>query len=535
MGRVQRLEDRRLLAADLSVIDLAPVETFAPEMCQVADAETQGDIEEQSETLDLDTTEVQDESDTQVEIEVETEVDPSVQIETSAQNLGDPVDGVDGFFGSIDAENPSQTLSFSPSESGLIDVVVASSFGDAETRLEVSNSSGEVVAATTTEDLSGFQTLSFEAEAGEAFELNVSSEDGVEGYFQVTVGHSDIPEPVDLHVDSVGEDSTPLEFVDGSSELTGELELAGDVDTFRFTPDASGTVALNLAELNSENSTELEVGITDADGQQLTRGITNETVGVSFNVEAGNEYFIAVSAGEGQTGSFSLSLTLEADVVDADDTGPGTVQDETDDLEPVDVDVDVDVDADADADGALVVEDSVDDGGEPIVVDDAADLADVEDVSDVDESDSVIDEVAIESDADAEPVDVGTDVESEVAGQIPVEIVDSSEAIPVNDVVDDIPESFELDVDLVDVADQDDDPVDVIVDEVANVDLPIDDTAIDVDAADEFDSIDEFINEELEVCFTDLEGEIDFVDSFFAQFDPASIFTVSDRYELRRL
>jgi len=534
LGRVQRLEDRRLLAADLSVIDLAPAETFEAETCQVADAETQGDIEEQSETLDLDTTEVQGELNTQVEEIVESdvgvEVDPAEQLESSVQNLGDPVDGVDGFFGAIDAENPSQTLSFSPSESGLIDVVVASSFGDAETRLEVTNSNGDVVAATTTEELSGFQTLSFEAEAGEAFELNVSSEDGVEGYFQVTVSHSDIPEPVDLHADSVGEDSTPLEFVDGSSELTGELELAGDVDTFRFTPDASGTVALNLAELNPENSTELEVGIIDADGQQLTRGITNETVGVSFDVEAGNEYFIAVSAGEGQAGSFSLSLTLEADVVDSEDSEPEVVVDETDDSEPVEVDVDVDADATDD----VVVEDSVDEGSDPVVVDDATDLADVDDVSDVDEVDNVIDEVAIDSDTDAEPVDAGTDVESELDGQIPVEIVDSADELPVNDVVDDIPESFELDVDVVDVADQDDDPVDVIVDELADVDLPIDDT-VDGDDVLEFDSIDEFINEELEVCFTDLGDEIDFVDSFFAQFDPASIFSVSDRYELRRL
>ena len=528
LGRVQRLEDRRLLAADLSVIDLAPVESFEPEMCQVAEAETQGDIEEQTETLDLDTTEVQDELSTQVEesvdVDVEVEVDPADQLESFVQNLGDPVDGVDGFFGAIDAENPSQTLSFSPSESGLIDIVVASSFGDAETSLEVSNSNGEVVAATTTENLSGFQTLSFEAEAGEAFELNVSSEDGAEGYFQVTVSHGDVPEPVDLHADSVGKDSTPLEFVDGSSELTGELELAGDVDTFRFTPDSSGTVALNLAELNPENSTELEVGITDADGQQLTRGITNETVGVSFNVEAGTEYFIAVSAGEDQTGSFSLGLTLEADVVESEDTEPEVVVNETDDSEPVEID----------ADDSVVVENSVDVGDDPVDVDDATDLVDVDDVHSVDEVDDVIDEVATDSDTDAEPVDVGTDIESEPDGQIPVEIVDSADALTVDDVVDNIPESFELEVDLVDVADQDDDPVDTIVDEVVNVDLPIDD-GFDGDAAVEFEPIDEFVNEELEVCFVDLGDEIDFVDSFFAQFDPASIFSISDRYELRRL
>lgn len=505
LGQVQRLEDRRLLAADLSAIDLAPVENFEPEICQVADIDPQGVVEDQAEMLDLDTTEVQtdvqDVLDVQdgVDPQVEVEVNVSDQVEDSIHDLGDPVDGVDGFFGSINAENPSQTLTFSPSEDGLIDVVVASSFGGHNTRLDVSNANGDVVASTVTEDLSGFQVLSFEAEAGESFELNVASEEGAEGYFQVTVGHSETPEPVDLHADSTGEDSTLLEIVDGSSELTGDLELAGDIDTFRFTADANGSVALDLAELNAENSTELEIRVTDQSGQQLSRGITNETVGVSFDVESGNEYFIAISAGEGQTGSYELQLTLDADIVEANET----LDQETDVSEVVDNDVN---------DGEVT--------GDPVVEDDGLDVVEEDaEIVDVDLADEVI-------------VDVADNSEADLDGQIPVEILDTVEEVTVADIVDSIPESFEPEVDLVDVGTEEDDATVAIVEDATEVDLPVEDS-LDSDLPVDFDPIDESADEQMEVCFSDLESELDFADSFFAEFDPSSIFTLNDRYELR--
>jgi len=488
LGRVQRLEDRRLLAADLSVVDLAPVENLEPETCQMAELETQGDVDDQTETLDLETTEVQNED----------------QVERSTHDLGDPVDGTDGFFGSIDAENPSQTLTFSPTEDGMVDVVVASSFGDAETRLSVTDSNGDVVASTMTEELSGFQVLSFEADAGETFELTVGSEEGADGYFQVTVEHNEIPEPVDLHADSIGEDSTVIEFVDGASELTGDIELAGDIDTFRFTADSSGEVSLKLAELNAGNATELQVQVLDADGELMTRGITNETVGISFDVEAGSEYFIAVSAGEGQTGTFQMDMNLEAEPID------DSIADEVADAGDV-ADTDETVELDDVESGDVSAEDVV---ADPVV----------------DSEPEVVDEMCDEVDV----VDPETDVVVENEDSIPVDVIEAVEDTTVATDVEDIPEDFDPTDIAVDSEIEDEELVVEVADGVVDVDLPIDDSVND-DPSTDFEPIDELIDDEMEVCFSDLDGELDFVDSFFAEFDPASVFTVNDRYELRRM
>ena len=331
--RVQRLEDRRLLAADLAVFEVAPVEAVDTVMCLVAEPEVEsGGLEFGGEELpvapvDADVTELQPEVDVdsevlpEAEVEVETateaegEVDTDVELdtenETLVHDLGDPVDGTDGFFGSIDADSLNQSFAISPSEVGLVDVVVSSSLGDGEIGLEVTDSSGEVVDSAMTEDVAGFQVLTFEAEAGETYQLNVSAQEGAEGYFQVTASYN-----ADLHADTVGEDSTELEFVDGATALGGELEVDGDVDTFRFTADSGGRVLLGLAELNADNATELQVQVLDSAGEAITRGITNETVGISFDVESGGEYFLAISAGEGQTGSYHVELTLEADAVE---------------------------------------------------------------------------------------------------------------------------------------------------------------------------------------------------------------------------
>lgn len=522
LGRVQRLEDRRLLAADLSVVELAPVENAEPEICQVADLESEGDVEDLTETLDLDTTEIPVDVVEEAVDEVQSEVDADdlETVEISAHDLGDPVDGTDGFFGSIDAENTSQTLAFSPSEGGLIDVVVASSFGDAETHLSITDSSGEIVASTMTEELSGFQVLSFEAEAGETFELTVGSEEGAEGYFQVTVEHNEIPEPIDLHADSIGEDSTLIQFVDGSSELTGDIELAGDIDTFRFTTDSNGEVSLKLAELNAGNATELQVQVLDADGQMITRGITNETVGISFDVESGSEYFIAVSAGEDQTGTFQLNMNLEAEVVELD-------------IDEVAVD-------------EAVVDEAVVD--ESVEVDETLEDDQAVDVDSVESDDVAAEDVASDPAIEFEPEvvdemcdEVGsvgpeTDPVNETEGNIPVEVIEAVEETTDTTAVDDIPEDFEPEDIAVesDVEEEDEEPVDAVVDDVIEADLPIEDSASDEPLTD-FEPIGESIDDEMEICFTDLEGEFDFADSFFAEFDPSSIFTVNDRYELRRM
>jgi hypothetical protein len=513
--RVRRLEDRRLLAADFAVIELAPVEISEPEMCQVAELEVQSDVEDQAEVLDLDSTEFPvdvidgDEADLQPVVEAEAEVETGtedvveveVDVESPAHDLGDPVDGTDGFFGSIDAENPSQSFTITPSEAGMIDIVVASSFGDSETRMDVTNSNGGVVASTMAEELSGFQMLSFEAEAGETYHLDVSSEDGGAGLFQVTVEHNEIAEPVDLHADSIGEDSTEILFNDGASELGGELELEGDIDTFRFTADSNGKISLGLAELNAENATELQVQVFDGAGEAITRGVTNETVGISFDVECDGEYFLAVSAGENQTGSYQLDMNLEADVVEAE---PEVVVDQ-----PVD---------------EIVVDEVVDATTELELAAESQDTA----------ADASVEVLG----SDSTPVVEGTT--NDDVGVL-FDVVEGDSYQVRVDSINDIPATYELTLSLTETEAS---PVVDSVDEVETTDdtEPVEDLVV-VDPVDESselgdvaegDSIDDLIDEEMEVCFTDLEGENGEVDSFFAEFNPDSIFTMDNGFELRR-
>lgn len=536
---VQRLEDRRLLAADCAVVDLVPVEIAEPEVCQVAEPEVESEVD-QSEVLDLDSTEISVDAidaeiqnvDTAAEVGVdaavvgENDVDAGVEaeIEPEVLNLGDPVDGTDGFFGAIDADSPTQSFSITPSEAGTLDIVVASSFGDAETRLEVTDSDGASIASSLPEELGGFQVLSLDVEAGENYELTVSSDLGAEGYFQVTVGHRETPEPVDVHADTIGEDSTELEFVDGVAGLSGELEQTGDIDTFRFTPESNGQISLNLTELDSENATELQVQVLDGDGEAITRGITNETVGISFSVEGGSEYFLAVSAGEDQIGSYQLDADLEIEV--------------------------------GEPDVEIVVDQHVDETGS-----DATELEFVAGVATVaGELETAVDSDAFQfvapADGEVELVLIATSEDN--AAEASVEVFDgSNESVVAGitnddvgivfdvaagdsiqvlvDSVNDIPASYELTLTLtesdaseaIDPIDEIDPIDDIVFDESLEESVELDDVF-------EVDSVDDLIDEEVEVCFTDLGAENALVDSVFAEFDPDSVFSADGSYELRR-
>ncbi len=536
---VQRLEDRRLLAADCAVVDLVPVEIAEPEVCQVAEPEVESEVD-QSEVLDLDSTEISVDAidaeiqnvDTAAEVGVdaavvgENDVDAGVEaeIEPEVLNLGDPVDGTDGFFGAIDADSPTQSFSITPSEAGTLDIVVASSFGDAETRLEVTDSDGASIASSLPEELGGFQVLSLDVEAGENYELTVSSDLGAEGYFQVTVGHRETPEPVDVHADTIGEDSTELEFVDGVAGLSGELEQTGDIDTFRFTPESNGQISLNLTELDSENATELQVQVLDGDGEVITRGITNETVGISFSVEGGSEYFLAVSAGEDQIGSYQLDADLEIEV--------------------------------GEPDVEIVVDQHVDETGS-----DATELEFVAGVATVaGELETAVDSDAFQfvapADGEVELVLIATSEDN--AAEASVEVFDgSNESVVAGitnddvgivfdvaagdsiqvlvDSVNDIPASYELTLTLtesdaseaIDPIDEIDPIDDIVFDESLEESVELDDVF-------EVDSVDDLIDEEVEVCFTDLGAENALVDSVFAEFDPDSVFSADGSYELRR-
>ena len=224
----ERLETRRVLAANLGC-----------EMLQIVDAQPEveecivaPDIVEDAASdiaLDLDGTDI--------DAEVP-ETEPAENAEVVEAQL-DLEDGMDGFFGTLDAENGSDTLSFTPPTDGLVEVVVASSFGEASTQLEIRDDAGNLITASTTEGLDGFQTISFAGNADQIYELKISTDAGVSGSFQVTVGvepgasaeanfDNDTPTDIDSGVEGVAE--TEDETEDGT-EAIGDQDLELDADT----------------------------------------------------------------------------------------------------------------------------------------------------------------------------------------------------------------------------------------------------------------------------------------------------------------
>ena len=339
----ERLENRRLLAADFGVevmqCDFVPVET-----CEVASAfetevenlqtetevdtcvpsEVDGVIENEStDSTQADTAnDANDASDASEVLTAENvgdtiEANTDAQIDASVTELNDPVLGTSGYFGELNSENPKKSMVFTPSESGTIDIVIASSLGESSTLAEVSGSDGTVVEPIATESLDGFEQLTIDVSEGETYQLDVSSDNQMcNGHFMVTAEFSETPEPVDLHADQMGSDSTEMQFSDGIANLSGELESSGDVDTFRLVADADGKAMLRLAETVAENATELNVTVHDASGAEIARGMTNEQVTLSFDATEGCEYFVAVNASEDQTGVYELQLEMESNPVD---------------------------------------------------------------------------------------------------------------------------------------------------------------------------------------------------------------------------
>ncbi len=112
--------------------------------------------------------------------------------EDAAQRIHelDLSDGSDGVFETIDAKHPEGIHTFEPPEDGTVDIVVATSFGDASTIVELRDSTGEMISATVTEGLDNFHTLRVDVDAGEAYQLTVGSDEGSEGSYQLTVGFS---------------------------------------------------------------------------------------------------------------------------------------------------------------------------------------------------------------------------------------------------------------------------------------------------------------------------------------------------------
>lgn len=422
----EQLEQRKLLAADLAA-DIMPldVEPEPTTHCEVASEAIQ-----ESEAMDIASGIGEQVMDADVAAPRIQEFDLS--------------DGSDGTFGSFDENNKQETFSFQPETDGAVDIVVASSFGDASTFMEVRDSQGELVSATETESLDGFQTLRIEVSGSEAYELTISTDDGVEGNYQVTVGfisdstsedplnensetepsenaddssdsalndaiddmeadvlvdtstentdqvqsesiseepaeeltdHSEldhdhdesgeletdghaeglvadsidnvadapsiepaldnsIPQPttevaegvnvtsapslVDMHANEIGDESTELDLSTGIARLFGQLESANDVDTFQFTAEFDGTMDLFLANSLADNELELNIHVYDSQGNELLDGATNAVVKLSFDVVQGEQFYVSVSADEGQTGEFALiaGFTLAAEPAD---------------------------------------------------------------------------------------------------------------------------------------------------------------------------------------------------------------------------
>ncbi|MFK7770421.1 MAG: hypothetical protein AB8B55_24640 [Mariniblastus sp.] len=360
--RFERLENRRLLAADFGaeMVECFPVPAEVCEAVSVTQDQTESEIDFDQTEIELgentgdsiesdpvveapienspienspiengpaddgpvEDTQGNDATEDQSETTEETEPESEIESEAAVLNeLRDPVLGTSGYFGVLDASSPTKTMIFTPTDTGTIDVVVTTSFGDSETVLDVVNSNGDTIVSTTTEDLDGFQKVTFDAVEGETYEVTVSSDETGEGNFMMTVSFEETPPgPVDLHANEMGESSTQLEFVDDSASMSGELEVAGDTDTFRFTAEDSGKMRISLSELLDTNATELNISIHDSSGEMIARGLTNEMVMVSFDVIADAEYFIAVEATDEQTGAYELAMDLESTAPTAEAT-----------------------------------------------------------------------------------------------------------------------------------------------------------------------------------------------------------------------
>ncbi len=336
----ERLETRRLLAADFGA-EVIQGDFTPAEICEVASAfvAEDGNVQSETEQTELDScidsevdNVIENEPANEIEMEVAEDsctdltvenVDESIaevtvdQTEISVTELRDPVLGTSGYFGELNFDQPTKSMSFTPSENGRIEIVIASSFGETSTVAEVVDSSGDVIEPSAAEEMDGFQQLTLDVVEGETYQLTVSSIDEMcDSYFMVTAEFSATPEPIDLHVNEIGAESTEMEFTGGVASLTGELESAGDVDTFRFVADADGKAILQLAETMSDNATELNVTVYDAQGAEVARGLTNEKVTLSFEATEGCEYFVAVNASADQTGVYDLQMEMEASPVD---------------------------------------------------------------------------------------------------------------------------------------------------------------------------------------------------------------------------
>lgn len=94
----------------------------------------------------------------------------------------------------------------------------------------------------------------------------------------------------------------------GALTAAGKIEVAGDVDMFKFTATVTGRMTITMTGSATKKTTLLPK-LTVFDG---LRNEVGTTVTVTIDVTAGDLYYVKAEAANGVTGSWSVSVTTEA-------------------------------------------------------------------------------------------------------------------------------------------------------------------------------------------------------------------------------
>ena len=371
----ERLEDRRLLAADfgaemLQCCCMMPAETYHVSTLEVDDGisedvvdgpitggtdaieavENESDVADVSSEPEVENAELTDdltvepgcdadpatESDEDVSeaIEIstgETEMieamendsvvdatEPASEMEVTADvgendpmysELADPVMGTSGYFGEIESATNAKSLEFTPTESGTIEIAVASSFGDSETRLEITDADGDLIAGSMTEDLEGFQRLTFDVVENEAYHVTISSDESGEGYFMLTVDFEAPvqPIPVDVQGDEITEIVATNDVQSGVELTENEHEAIGECGVSQLFVSSDGVLASDPIAGENDLEPDPVVSVLDEENEVIVPETTNQETGVQFLANSLIEYQVLVDSANGLTTSFSVN------------------------------------------------------------------------------------------------------------------------------------------------------------------------------------------------------------------------------------
>ena len=481
----EALEQRKLLAADFASGIVAAVDVGIAEQVEVQAAEvTSLEVEEVDqalqdllgETLDSDA-EITPEQDlaSQTDFDADAEQVELAPVATDSENLDprnlDLTDSMDGFFGTISPESPTETLNFTAAADGLANVVISNSFEGSDLLLTATSAEGsELEFELLSND--AFDSISFEVNQGETYQLTVSSaqSDGG-GQFQLTVGFEEF---VDQHADEAGFESTELVWADNQTELTGKLESPGDVDTFRATAPQSGEVTLELDELEEDRRLNLDVTVTDSNGAVLAEGSTNEFLRITFDATESEEFFVTVSGGQGERGDYRFSLNLGPSIpAPQDDSATEAVVTEDSPIE------------ESDSVGETLAEASSD---EPAPEDNV-----------VSNPDDVVADLV-----DAVTGDAGDDeLESGVSGEVAANEVDVDAVI-----IDEGPTGELVDDEVTEIVDQIEEVIDEVSDDISAVIDTIGEEVSEIEGVAEAEEVLEEVADEVSGIIDDIEEEI---------------------------